>query len=92
MATHADITAQEFSQISEYWLTLSKHPKFKRPYTELIYQPMLERLDFLRANDFKTYIVSGNSIEFMRPLTEKVYGIPPEQVIGSSTHLDLAGK
>ncbi|MGR8999506.1 MAG: HAD family hydrolase [Gammaproteobacteria bacterium] len=84
MSTHAGMTAEEFSQIAKYWLTLSKHPKFKRPYTELIYQPMLELLSFLRANGFKTYIVSGGGVEFMRPWTEKVYGIPPEQVIGSS--------
>ena len=66
------------------WLATAKHPKSKRPYTEMVYQPMLELLAYLRANGFKTYIVSGGGIEFMRPWTEQVYGIPPEQVIGSS--------
>ncbi|UOA09376.1 HAD family phosphatase [Methylobacter sp. S3L5C] len=84
MATHTGMTVEEFNQISKYWLALSKHPKFKRPYTELVYQPMLELLSYLRANGFKTYIVSGGGVEFMRPWTEKVYGIPPEQVIGSN--------
>lgn len=84
MATHTGMTVEEFNQISKYWLALSKHPKFKRPYTELVYQPMLELLGYLRTNGFKTYIVSGGGVEFMRPWTEKVYGIPPEQVIGSN--------
>ncbi|MGZ8915298.1 MAG: HAD family hydrolase, partial [Methylobacter sp.] len=84
MATHSGMTVEEFNQISNYWLTLSKHPKFNRSYKELVYQPMLELLSFLRANGFKTYIVSGGGIEFMRPWTEKVYGVPPEQVTGSS--------
>jgi hypothetical protein len=78
------MSVEEFNQITKYWLSQSKHPKFKRPYTELVYQPMLELLSYLRANGFKTYVVSGGGIEFMRPWTEKVYGIPPEQVIGSS--------
>ena len=84
MATHAGMTVEEFNQNSKYWLSMSRHPKFKRPYTELVYQPMLELLGFLRANGFKTYIVSGGGVEFMRPWTEKVYGVPSEQVIGSS--------
>ena len=63
---------------------MAKHPKTGRPYTNMVYQPMLELLAYLRANDFKTYIVSGGGIEFMRPWTERVYGIPPEQVVGSS--------
>jgi len=84
MATHTGMTVEEFNQISNYWLTLSKHPKFNRSYKELVYQPMLELLGYLRTNGFKTYIVSGGGIEFMRPWTEKVYGVPPEQVIGSS--------
>jgi phosphoglycolate phosphatase-like HAD superfamily hydrolase len=84
MATHTGMSVEEFNQIAKYWLTMSKHPKFKCPYTELVYQPMLELLSYLRANGFKTYIVSGGGVEFMRPWTEKVYGIPPEQVIGSS--------
>ena len=84
MATHAGMSVEEFNQIAKYWLTMSRHPKYNRPYTELVYQPMLELLSYLRANGFKTYIVSGGGVEFMRPWTEKVYGIPPEQVIGSS--------
>jgi phosphoglycolate phosphatase-like HAD superfamily hydrolase len=84
MATHAGNTTGEFEQIAREWLAIAKHPKFNRPYTELVYQPMLELLACLRANGFKTYIVSGGGVEFMRPWTEKVYGIPPEQVVGSS--------
>jgi phosphoglycolate phosphatase-like HAD superfamily hydrolase len=84
MATHAGMTTEEFEQIVTDWLAVAKHPRFNRPYTECIYQPMVELLAYLRANGFKTYIVSGGGIEFMRPWTEKVYGIPPEQVIGST--------
>ncbi len=84
MATHAGMTTAEFEQTVKDWITTAKHPKFKRPYTECVYQPMLELLAYLRANEFKTFIVSGGGIEFMRPWTEKVFGIPPEQVIGSS--------
>jgi hypothetical protein len=84
MATHAGMTTQEFEQIVKDWLAMAKHPRFNRPYTECIYQPMVELLAYLRANGFKTYIVSGGGIEFMRPWTEKAYGIPPEQVIGST--------
>jgi len=84
MATHAGMTTKEFEQTVKNWLATAKHPRFKRPYTDLVYQPMLEVLAYLRANGFKTFIVSGGGIEFMRPWTERVYGIPPEQVIGSS--------
>lgn len=84
MATHAGMTTDEFSRIVKQWLETARHPILKQPYTELVYQPMLELLTYLRAHDFKTYIVSGGGIEFMRPWTEQVYGIPPEQVIGSS--------
>ena len=84
MATHAGMTTEEFEKIVKEWIATAKHPVTKRPFTEMIYQPMLELLAYLRANGFKTYIVSGGGIEFMRPWTEKVYGIPPEQVIGSS--------
>jgi phosphoserine phosphatase len=84
MATHAGNTTEEFSKIVQDWLATAKHPVTERPYTEMVYQPMLELLAFLRANGFKTFIVSGGGIEFMRPWTEKIYGIPPEQVIGSS--------
>jgi haloacid dehalogenase-like hydrolase len=84
MATHAGMTTEEFAQIVQDWLATAKHPVTKRPYTEMVYQPMLEVLAYLRANGFKTFIVSGGGIEFMRPWAEKVYGVPPEQVIGSS--------
>ena len=84
MATHAGMTTDEFEFIVKDWLATAKHPKYKRPFTELAYQPMLELLAHLRTNGFKTYIVSGGGIEFMRPWAEKVYGIPPEQVVGSS--------
>jgi hypothetical protein len=84
VATHAGMTTAAFEQIVKDWIATAKHPKFKRPYTECIYQPMIELLAYLRANGFKTFIVSGGGIEFMRPWTEKVYGIPPEQVVGSS--------
>ena len=84
MVTHADTTTDEFSKIVNDWIASAKHPKTGRLYTEMVYQPMLELLDYLRAEGFKTFIVSGGGIEFMRPWTEHVYGIPPEQVIGSS--------
>jgi phosphoserine phosphatase len=84
MATHAGMTTAEFTAIVEGWLKTARHPRFDRPFTELVYQPMLELLAFLRANGFKTYITSGGGIEFMRPWVDDVYGIPPEQVIGSS--------
>jgi hypothetical protein len=84
MATHAGMTTDEFDKIVTDWLAAARHPKLKRPYTDLVYQPMLELLVYLRANGFKTYIVSGGGIEFMRSFSEKVYGVPPEQVIGSS--------
>src|SRR5688500_11425616 len=89
MATHAGMTTDEFEQIVKNWLTGSRHPRFNRPYNECIYQPMVELLAYLRANGFKTFIVSGGGIEFMRPWTEKVYGIPPEQVVGSSGVTEL---
>jgi hypothetical protein len=84
MATHASMTTAEFEKVVGDWLATARHPRFDRPYTSLVYQPMLELLAYLRANDFKTFIVSGGGIEFMRPWTERVYGVPPEQVVGSS--------
>jgi hypothetical protein len=84
MATHAGMTTAEFETIVSDWITTARHPTTSRPYTEMVYQPMLELLDYLRANGFKTFIVSGGGIEFMRPWAEKIYGVPPEQVIGSS--------
>jgi len=84
MASHAGMTTEEFESIVKEWLSNSKHPRFDRPYNELIYQPMLELLNYLRANDFKTFIVSGGGIEFMRAWVEEAYAIPPDQVVGSS--------
>jgi hypothetical protein len=84
MATHAGMTTAEFETIVKDWIATARHPTTGRPYTEMVYQPMLELLAYLRANGFKTFIVSGGGIEFMRPWSEKVYGVPPEQVIGSS--------
>jgi hypothetical protein len=84
MATHTGMTTVEFEQIVKDWIATAKHPKSGKLYTEMVYQPMLELLAYLRANGFKSFIVSGGGIEFMRPWAERVYGIPPEQVIGSS--------
>lgn len=84
MATHSGMTTEEFETIVKNWFATARHPKFKRPYAECVYQPMVELLAFLRANGFKTFIVSGGGVEFMRPWTQAAYGIPPEQVVGSS--------
>jgi phosphoglycolate phosphatase-like HAD superfamily hydrolase len=84
IASHTGMTAAEFEQDVSTWLATTKQKKFDRLYTELVYQPQLELLDYLRANGFKTFIVSGGGIAFMRPFSEKAYGIPPEQVVGSS--------
>jgi phosphoserine phosphatase len=82
--THAGMTTEEFAKIAADWIESAKHPKFGRPYTDVVFQPMVELLAYMRANLFKTFIVSGGGVEFMRVFAEKVYGIPPEQVIGSS--------
>ena len=82
-ASHANTTTEEFEQIVKEWIESARHPKSGRPFTEMVYQPMLEMLAYLRANGFKTFIVSGGGVEFMRPWTERIYGIPPEQVVGS---------
>lgn len=84
METHAGTTTEEFNAIVSEWVATARHPKTGRKYTEMVFQPMLEVLAYLRANGYKTFIVSGGGIEFMRPWAEQVYGIPPEQVIGSS--------
>lgn len=84
MVSHSGMTTAEFERIVKDWISTARHPRFKRPYTELVYQPMLEVLAYLRANGFKTFIVSGGGIEFMRPWSEQIYGVPPEQVVGSS--------
>ena len=82
--THSGMTTEDFELIASAWFKTSKHPKYKRSYSELIYKPMVELLEYLRANGFKTYIVSGGGIDFMRPVTQELYGIPPEQVVGTS--------
>ena len=91
MATHAGMTTEEFVAIARDWLSKARHPKLNRPYTEAIYQPMLEVLAFLRARGFATFIVSGGGVEFMRVFAEEVYGVPPHQVIGSTikTHFEM---
>ena len=89
MATHAEMSTDDFSKIVTAWLDSARHPRFQRPYTEVVYQPMIELLRYLREKGFKTYIVSGGGIEFMRPFTERVYGVPPEQVIGSSIQMQF---
>jgi len=83
-ATHSGVTVDQFQKIVTDWLATARNRRFNRPYNECIYQPMVELLSYLRANGFKTYIVSGGGVEFMRPWTEKAYGVPPEQVVGSS--------
>lgn len=84
MATHAGITSDEFALVVREWAETARHPTLRRPYTELTYAPMRELLEYLRAGGFKTYIVSGGGVEFLRVFAEKLYGVPPEQVIGSS--------
>ena len=84
MVSHAGMTTDEFTRIAKDWLATARHPTLARPYTDLVYQPMLEVLEYLRANGFRTYIVSGGGVEFVRAFSEQRYGIPPEQVIGSS--------
>jgi phosphoglycolate phosphatase-like HAD superfamily hydrolase len=83
-ATHAGMTTAEYEAVVREWIATAREPRFGQPYTAMVYQPMLELVAYLRANGFKTYIVSGGGMEFMRPWTENVYGIPPEQVVGSS--------
>ena len=91
-ATHTGISTEEFSARAEAWLAKAKHPKSGKPYTEMVFQPMLELLDYLRTNGFKTYIVSGGEVAFMRTFAEEVYGIPPEQVIGTTFATELQDK
>ena len=94
-ATHAGMTTADFETIVTDWFATAEHPRFKRPYTDLVYQPMLELLAYLRANGFKTFIVSGGGIEFMRPLTDPVYGIPPRagrRFVRSSHEIRDAGR
>jgi len=89
MASHAGMTGDEFDASVQSFLATAKHPEKDRLYTELVYQPMLELLDYLRANGFKTWIVSGGGIDFVRTFSESVYGIPPEQVVGSSIEVEF---
>jgi phosphoserine phosphatase len=89
MATHAGMTTEAFEQVVSDWLASARHPRFNRPYTDLVYQPMLELMDYLRANDFKVFIVSGGGIDFMRVWVEEVYGIPRDQVVGSSIRTEF---
>nr|WP_235911623.1 HAD family hydrolase [Mesorhizobium xinjiangense] len=91
-ATHSGMTSDEFAKIAADWIATAKHPRTDKLYTQMVYQPMLELLDYLRANDFEIYIVSGGGIEFMRPWTDRVYGIPPENVVGSSIKLKFQMK
>jgi len=84
MTTHAGMTTDEFVDITKEWFKTARHPTLNKPYTKLVFKPMLELLDYLRANDFKIFIVSGGGVEFMRPWVEEVYGVLPEQVVGSS--------
>ena len=84
METHAGVSSDEFKDIVKSWSSTAKHPTLNRPFTDLVYQPMLELLEYLRANSFKTYIVSGGGVDFMRALVTEVYGIPTEQIIGST--------
>ena len=92
VATHANVTTDQFSKIVTDWLSHAQHPRFKRPYTECVYQPMLEVLAYFRASGFKTYIVSGGEQDFMRPWTEKTYGIPVEQVVGTTLKTEFEMK
>ena len=89
MATHTGMTAEEFTGLVTDWIATAKHPRFKKRYTKLVYQPQLELMAYLRHKGFKTFIVSGGGIEFMRPWTDRVYGVPPEQVVGSSVKTEF---
>lgn len=89
MATHAGMTAEEFDAAAAQWLDTARHPKTGKRYTEMVYQPMLEVLEYMRANGFKTFIVSGGGIDLIRVFSEEVYGIPPEQVVGSSVKTEF---
>ena len=89
MATHAGLTTDEFARIAGDWIATARHPVTGRLYSEMVYQPMLELLAYLRANGFKTFIVSGGGVEFMRVFAERVYGVPPEQVVGSSIRTEF---
>ncbi len=87
IATHSGMTSAEFETTTSDWIGAARHPRFQQPYTQLVFQPMLELLEYLRGNGFKTFIVSGGGADFIRPWSEMVYGVPPEQVIGSQIQL-----
>jgi phosphoserine phosphatase len=89
MAAHADVTAEDFAAAVREWITTARHPTTGKPFAQMTYKPMRELLDYLRANGFKTYIVSGGGIDFMRVFAERVYGVPPEQVIGSTIEAEF---
>jgi phosphoserine phosphatase len=91
-ATHAGMSTTDYSKIVSDWLSTAVHPTHKRPYTDLVYLPMLEVLSYFKKHGFKNYIVSGGGVEFMRPWSERIYGIPPEQVIGSSIKTKLISR
>lgn len=93
MATHAGLTTDEFDREVRLWLSSARHPRFGQPYADLVYQPMLEMLSYLRANGFRTWIISGGGIDFLRVWAEPVYGVPPEQIIGSTlkTRFEVTG-
>jgi haloacid dehalogenase-like hydrolase len=95
VVTHAGMSTEDFQTLAKNWITTAKAPRFNRPYTDLVYQPMLEVMHYLRANGFRTYIVTGGGQEFVRVYSEQVYGVPPEQVVGSSimtTYVDTGDK
>ncbi|WP_182869600.1 HAD family hydrolase [Rhodopirellula sp. JC639] len=87
MATHAGMTTDEFEQTVTQWINTARHPQTGLRYTDMVFQPMLELMQYLRAHQFETWIVSGGGIEFMRPCSQRVYGVPPQQVIGSSIEI-----
>lgn len=91
-ATHAGVSTDEFAEVVSNWIATARHPTTGKLFTEMVYQPMLELLSFLRTNGFKTFIVSGGGIEFMRPWTERVYGVPPEQVVGTTGGLKYGSR
>lgn len=84
MMSHANVTTDEFEEVVKKWVSKAQHPSLNRPFSDLVYQPMLELLQYLQENDFKTYIVSGGGVDFMRPIVSDIYNIPPEQIIGTT--------
>jgi len=89
LATHSGMTNTEFRQSVQAWIAMAEHPTTQRAYSQMVFQPMLELMDYLRANGFQVYIVSGGGVEFMRAFAEGVYGVPPENTIGSNLGIQL---